>query len=124
MAKIDFGGTVENVVTRDEFPLQKARQVLSDEVVAVLGYGVQGPAQALNMRDNGFNVILGLSSERPRSWNKATGKFVRHTISPPGAGVGTGMQIRVADLNGDGRPDIAVSGKSGTWVLMNEGMKR
>ena len=73
MAKIDFGGTVENVVTRDEFPLQKARRVLSDEVVAVLGYGVQGPAQALNMRDNGFNVILGLSPERPRSWNKATG---------------------------------------------------
>ena len=50
MAKIDFGGTLEEVVTRDEFPLEKARQVLSKEVVAVLGYGVQGPAQALNMR--------------------------------------------------------------------------
>ena len=59
MAKIDFGGTVEDVVMRSEFPLEKARQVLSKEVVAVLGYGVQGPAQSLNMRDNGINVIVG-----------------------------------------------------------------
>jgi len=71
MAKIDFGGMVEDVVTRDEFPLEKAREVLSDEVVAVLGYGVQGPAQALNMRDNGINVIVGGAPERKRSWEKA-----------------------------------------------------
>jgi len=54
-------------------------------------------------------------------WDKAAARFVRYTISPPGGGVGTGMQICVADLNGDGRPDIAVSGKTGTWVLLNEG---
>ena len=48
MAKIDFGGVVEDVVTREEFPLEKAREVLKNEVVAVLGYGVQGPAQALH----------------------------------------------------------------------------
>jgi ketol-acid reductoisomerase len=71
MAKINFGGVVEEVVTRDEFPLKKAREVLKDEVVAVLGYGVQGPAQALNMRDNGVNVIVGGSPERKRSWGKA-----------------------------------------------------
>lgn len=71
MAKIDFGGIVEEVVTREEFPLERAREVLSDEVVAVLGYGVQGPAQALNMKDNGVDVIVGGSPERPRSWNKA-----------------------------------------------------
>ena len=71
MAKIDFGGVVEEVVTREEFPLEKARQVLSAEVVAVLGYGVQGPAQALNMRDNGINVIVGGDPERKRSWEKA-----------------------------------------------------
>ena len=59
MAKINFGGTVEDVVTREEFPLEKAREVLKNEVVAVLGYGVQGPAQAMNMRDNGINVIVG-----------------------------------------------------------------
>lgn len=56
-------------------------------------------------------------------WDGAVRKFVRHTISPPGGGPGTGMQICVADLNGDGRPDIAVAGKTGTWLLINEGMQ-
>ncbi len=59
MAKINFGGVEEDVVTRGEFPLEKAREVLKNEVVAVLGYGVQGPAQAMNMRDNGIKVIVG-----------------------------------------------------------------
>jgi ketol-acid reductoisomerase len=59
MAIINFGGVKENVVTRKEFPMAKARQVLKDETIAIIGYGVQGPAQALNMRDNGFNVIVG-----------------------------------------------------------------
>ena len=71
MARIDFGGTMEDVVTRDEFSLEKAREVLKDEVIAVLGYGVQGPAQALNMRDNGFKVIIGQSSKFKREWDKA-----------------------------------------------------
>lgn len=70
MAKIDFGGVLEEVVTRNEFPLEKAREVLKDEVVAVLGYGVQGPAQALNMKDNGINVIVGVNPGG-RSWEKA-----------------------------------------------------
>ena len=71
MARINFGGTVEEVVTRDEFPVEKAREVLKDEVVAVLGYGVQGPAQALDMRDNGIKAIVGGSPDRKRSWEKA-----------------------------------------------------
>src|SRR5512136_1264041 len=70
MAKFNFGGVEEEVVTRDEFPLEKAREVLKGEVVAVLGYGVQGPAQALNMRDNGIHVIVGQKSGS-RSWEKA-----------------------------------------------------
>lgn len=70
MAKINFGGTVENVVTREEFPLEKAREVLKDEVIAIIGYGVQGPAQALNLRDNGFNVIVGQRKGSP-TWDKA-----------------------------------------------------
>src|SRR5512147_2067037 len=70
MAKINFSGVEEEVVTRQEFPLEKARQVLKDETVAVLGYGVQGPAQALNMRDNGIRVIVGVN-QGGRSWNKA-----------------------------------------------------
>jgi len=71
MAKIDFGGVVENVVTREEFPLDKARQILKNETIAVLGYGVQGPAQSLNMRDNGFNVIIGQAPEFKKDWDKA-----------------------------------------------------
>ncbi|NJL15024.1 MAG: ketol-acid reductoisomerase [Microscillaceae bacterium] len=59
MAKINFGGVLENVVTREEFPLEKARQILQNETIAVIGYGVQGPGQALNLRDNGFHVIVG-----------------------------------------------------------------
>jgi ketol-acid reductoisomerase len=70
MAKIDFGGVVEDVVTRDEFPLQKAREVLKNEVVAVVGYGVQGPAQAMNMRDNGIKVIVG-QRKGTKNWDKA-----------------------------------------------------
>lgn len=71
MAKINFGGTVEEVITRDEFTLEKARDVLKNEVIAVLGYGVQGPAQALNMKDNGFNVIIGQSQKFKRDWDRA-----------------------------------------------------
>ena len=59
MAQLNFGGVVENVVTREEFPLSKAQEVLKNETVAVIGYGVQGPGQALNQRDNGINVIVG-----------------------------------------------------------------
>src|SRR5512139_1222700 len=70
MAKINFGGVEEDVVTREEFPLERARAVLKDEIVAVLGYGVQGPAQALNMRDNGINVIVGQKPGSP-TYDKA-----------------------------------------------------
>ena len=70
MAKLNFGGVEENVVTREEFPLSKAQEVLKNETVAVIGYGVQGPGQALNQRDNGINVIVG-QRKNSRSWDKA-----------------------------------------------------
>lgn len=70
MAKLNFGGVEEEVVTREEFPLEKAREVLSTETIAVIGYGVQGPGQSLNMRDNGFNVIVG-QRKGGKSWDKA-----------------------------------------------------
>ncbi|QRR02954.1 ketol-acid reductoisomerase [Dyadobacter sandarakinus] len=70
MAKLNFGGVEEEVVTREEFPLEKAREVLSNETIAVIGYGVQGPGQSLNMRDNGFNVIVG-QRQGGKSWDKA-----------------------------------------------------
>jgi ketol-acid reductoisomerase len=71
MARMNFGGVWENVITRDEFSLAKAQKVLKHEVVAVLGYGVQGPAQALNMRDNGINVIIGQRKSDKFYWDKA-----------------------------------------------------
>ena len=73
MTKIDFGGVEETVVTREEFPLEKAREVLKKETIAVVGYGVQGPAQALNMKDNGFDVIVGQRKEGDKGWDKALG---------------------------------------------------
>ncbi|MFD2936098.1 ketol-acid reductoisomerase [Spirosoma flavum] len=69
MATINFGGVEEQVVTREEFPLEKAREVLANETIAVIGYGVQGPGQSLNMRDNGFNVIVG--QRKGKTFDKA-----------------------------------------------------
>ena len=70
MATMNFGGIEEQVATREEFPLEKAKEVLKDETIAIIGYGVQGPGQALNLRDNGFNVIIGQRSPSA-SWDKA-----------------------------------------------------
>ena len=70
MTKFNFGGMVEDVITSEEFSLQKARQVLEKETVAVLGYGVQGPGQALNLRDNGIHVIVG-QREGGKTWQRA-----------------------------------------------------
>ncbi len=71
MAVIDFGGVKENVITRKEYTLAKARKTLKNEVIAVIGYGVQGPAQALNLKDNGFNVIIGQSKKYKKDWDRA-----------------------------------------------------
>jgi len=71
MAKIDFGGVVEDVITSEEFSLEKAKDVLKNETIAVLGYGVQGPGQSLNMRDNGLNVIIGQAKEYQKDWDRA-----------------------------------------------------
>jgi ketol-acid reductoisomerase len=70
MAKIQFGDELENVITRDEWPLEKARETLAEETIAVIGYGVQGPGQAMNLRDNGFNVIVG-QRKGGKTWDKA-----------------------------------------------------
>ncbi|NMC41826.1 MAG: ketol-acid reductoisomerase [Bacteroidales bacterium] len=101
MAKIDFGGVTEDVVTRDEFPLSKAQDVLKNEVVAVIGYGVQGPAQALNMRDNGIKVIIGQAPEFKADWDKAVadGFVPGKTLFPVAEAVakGTVIQYLVSD---------------------------
>jgi len=67
--KMNFGGVIEEVMTREEFPLEKAREVLKNETIAVIGYGVQGPGQACNLRDNGFNVIVG--QRQGKTYDKA-----------------------------------------------------
>lgn len=72
-----FGTTEEEVVTREEFPMAKAKEVLKNETIAIIGYGVQGPAQALNLRDNGFNVIVG-QRKNSKTWDKA----VQHGWKP------------------------------------------
>ena len=59
MTVIKLAQIEEKVVTRDEFPLKKATSLLRNETIAIIGYGIQGPAQALNLKDNGFNVIVG-----------------------------------------------------------------
>src|SRR5512136_1012861 len=68
MPKINIGGMMEEVVTSEEFTLEKSREVLKNETVAVIGYGVQGRGQALNMKDNGISCIVG---EGEYNWQKA-----------------------------------------------------
>ena len=101
MAKIDFGGVIEDVVTSEEFPLKKAKETLANETVAVLGYGVQGPAQSLNMRDNGINVIIGQREEEKVYWDKAVkdGFKPGETLFPleDAAKKGTIIQMLVSD---------------------------
>ena len=70
MATMNFGGVEEQVVTREEFPLEKAVEVMKNETIAIIGYGVQGPGQGLNLRDNGFNVIVGQRKDS-KTWDKA-----------------------------------------------------
>ena len=107
MANVDFGGVVEEVVTSEEFSLEKAREALKDETVAVLGYGVQGPGQALNMRDNGIRVIVGQRKGGP-SWDHAVadGFVPGETLFPleEAAKKGTIVQFLLSD-----------AGQTATW---------
>ncbi len=101
MAKLNFGGVEENVVTRDEFPLSKAQDVLKDEMIAIIGYGVQGPAQALNLKDNGIPVIIGQEPGFKDDWDRAVrdGWVPGETLFPitEAAERGTVIQYLVSD---------------------------
>ncbi len=112
MAQIDFGGVVEEVITVEEFPLERAREVLSKEKVAVLGYGVQGPGQSLNLRDNGINVIVGQREGSP-TWDKAVedGWVPGETLFPveEAAKKGTMIQNLLSD-----------AGQVATWPTIKE----
>jgi len=117
MAKIDFGGVIEDVVTDEEFPLEKARETLANEKVAVLGYGVQGPAQSLNMRDNGINVIVGQRKEEKVYWDKAINDGFKpgETLFPleEAAEKGTIIQYLISD-----------AGQMVTWPKIKECLKQ
>ncbi|MBW2412082.1 MAG: ketol-acid reductoisomerase [Deltaproteobacteria bacterium] len=112
MAEFDFGGVMEEVITSEEFTLQEAREVLRDETVAVLGYGVQGPGQALNMRDNGIRVIVG-QREGGSSWDRAVadGFVPGETLLPleEAAKRGTVIQNLLSD-----------AGQVATWPTLKE----
>ncbi|MDJ0803135.1 MAG: ketol-acid reductoisomerase [Desulfobacterales bacterium] len=112
MAQIDFGGVVEEVITAEEFTLDQARALLSQETVAVLGYGVQGPGQALNMRDNGVSVIVG-QREGGASWDRAVadGFVPGETLFPveEAARRGTIIQYLLSD-----------AGQSAMWPQIKE----
>ena len=98
MPKLNIGGEVEEVITSEEFTLDRARKVLKDETVAVIGYGVQGRGQALNMRDNGIRCIVG---EGDYNWQKAIdeGFVIGETLFPPleAAKRGTIVQYLMSD---------------------------
>jgi ketol-acid reductoisomerase len=70
MKEIRIGNTVEQCVERADYPPERIKQILGNETIAVLGYGVQGKGQSLNMRDNGLNVIIGLR-EGSKGWQQA-----------------------------------------------------
>src|SRR5438309_4693743 len=70
MRQIKIGDSVETVVERADFPPERLKAILGKETVAVLGYGVQGRSQSLNMKDNGVNVIIGLRA-KGRGWDLA-----------------------------------------------------
>lgn len=69
MKTIDIKGFKETIVERSDYPLDKCKQILANEVTSILGYGPQGRGQGLNMRDQGFNVTIGL--RKGRSWERA-----------------------------------------------------
>jgi ketol-acid reductoisomerase len=70
MKEIRIGNTVEQCVERADYPPERIKQILGNETIAVLGYGVQGKGQSLNMRDNGLSVIIGLR-EGSKGWKQA-----------------------------------------------------
>ncbi|MDM8550616.1 ketol-acid reductoisomerase [Desulfobacterales bacterium HSG2] len=112
MAKIDFGGVVEDVITSEEFSLDKAREVLKDEKITVLGYGVQGPAQALNLKDNGFPVIIG-QLEGDHYWDRAVadGFVPGETLFPLEEAAKRGTIIKYL---------LSDAGQAATWPKIKE----
>ncbi len=116
MAKIDFGGVVEDVITSEEFPVDKAREILKNETIVVLGYGVQGPAQALNLKDNGLDVIIG-QLEGDEYWKKAIadGFVPGETLFPIEEATRRGTIIMVL---------LSDAGQVAAWPTIKKGLNK
>ena len=69
MKEININGHRETIVERSDYPVEKCKKILDQDVTAILGYGPQGRGQGLNMRDQGFDVIVGL--RKGKSWDNA-----------------------------------------------------
>ena len=69
MKELDINGYKETIIERSDYPIELCKQILNNETTAILGYGPQGRGQGLNMRDQGFDVILGI--RKGISWEKA-----------------------------------------------------
>src|SRR5437868_9258187 len=100
MRQIQIGQHQETVVERADYPPEKLKAILGSEVVAVLGYGVQGRGQSLNMKDNGVQVVVG-QREKTRSWDLAVedGWVPGQTLFPleEAAARGTVVQYLLSD---------------------------
>jgi ketol-acid reductoisomerase len=118
MVKIDFGGVKEDVITRKEFTNQMAQKILKNEVVVSLGYGIQGQAQSLNMRDNGVKVIIGQENTGvyKKEWDKAVadGWIPGETLFPMEEAAKRGT-IKLFLLNDAGQKDA--------WPLVKKTLK-
>jgi ketol-acid reductoisomerase len=118
MVKIDFGGVKEDVITRKEFTNQMAQKILKNEVVVSLGYGIQGQAQSLNMRDNGVKVIIGQENTGvyKKEWDKAVadGWIPGETLFPMEEAAKRGT-IKLFLLNDAGQKDA--------WPIVKKTLK-
>ena len=124
MSKLNIGGVVEDVITSEEFTLEKAREVLKNEVVAIVGYGVQGRGQALNLRDNGINVIVGEEMLFPRMRTFGPGTFARHRTRVrrrPRATGGDGHAVRKRDGSPEANRSTDRQGPRGGRISLSAG---
>ncbi len=114
MKTIKIDGFEENIVERTDWPMEKVRETLKNETVAVIGYGVQGRGQSLNMRDNGVKAIIGLR-EGGRSWKLAQedGWVPGETLFPiaEAAQRGTVIQYLLSD-----------AGQKESWPVIKENL--
>jgi len=113
--KMHFGGVEETVTTREEFPIEKAKGILAQEKISVIGYGPQGMCQSLNMRDNGIDVVVGARPGRG-SWERAIedGWVPSETLFPIDEATDMGSIIQYL---------ISEPGQKAQWPVIKRNLK-